>query len=93
MRRTLCCALLALLAATSTIADSDSSAAPTTKTTTQTTLNRVSAPRGWNSYNGWGAAVNESVLLAVADYVQARRARFSKGLFSRARARLAPRVR
>ena len=29
------------------------------------------APRGWNSYNGWGGAINETQLLAVADFVQA----------------------
>ena len=34
--------------------------------------NRTRAVRGWNSYNGWGHAVNESVLLQVADFVQAR---------------------
>ena len=34
--------------------------------------NRTRAVRGWNSYNGWGAAVNETVLLQVADFVQAR---------------------
>ena len=34
--------------------------------------NRTRAVRGWNSYNGWGGAVNETVLLQVADFVQAR---------------------
>ena len=33
---------------------------------------RATSVRGWNSYNGWGGAVNETVLLAVADFMQAR---------------------
>jgi hypothetical protein len=69
MHRALRCTLLALLAATSCLADASTGVITTTTTTT---LNRVRAPRGWNSYNGWGAAVNETVLLSVADFVQAR---------------------
>lgn len=34
---------------------------------------RATSVRGWNSYNGWGGAVNESVLLQSADFMQARR--------------------
>ena len=33
---------------------------------------RATSVRGWNSYNGWGGAVNETVLLGVADFMQAR---------------------
>ena len=33
---------------------------------------RATSVRGWNSYNGWGGAVNETVLLDVADFMQAR---------------------
>jgi hypothetical protein len=31
---------------------------------------QAQSPRGWNSYNGWGHAVNETVLLQVADFMQ-----------------------
>ena len=33
---------------------------------------RATSVRGWNSYNGWGGAVNETVLMAVADFMQVR---------------------
>lgn len=61
---TLCTCCTALRAQQPTKSRSDADAA--------SSLVSVQAPRGWNSYNGWGGAVNETVLLAVADFVQAR---------------------
>jgi hypothetical protein len=42
---------------------------------------RATSLRGWNSYNGWGGAVNETVLLAVADFMQARATAKTTGAF------------
>lgn len=53
---------------------------------------RATSLRGWNSYNGWGGAVNETVLLAVADFMQARATANQPGL-SKAPAELARRAR
>lgn len=41
---------------------------------------RATSVRGWNSYNGWGGAVNETVLLEVADFIQARRCLAAKSI-------------
>jgi hypothetical protein len=69
MGRAIGCALLALLAC---VVVPSSFAQASAVASAASAVNRVRAPRGWNSYNGWGHAVNESTLLAVADFASVR---------------------
>ena len=66
MMRSVCALLLLSCAA------SRSSSAGAESSDSVPAAPRATSVRGWNSYHGWGGAVNETVLLDVADFMQAR---------------------